>query len=88
MSLEWVRSWGYQLQNLTSSDAVNALAQSSYDLLVLDPTDTVAGDESFNAAQMVAQLHASSGEAGRPKEVVAYIDVGEAENYRTYWQSA
>lgn len=87
MSLEWVKSWGYQLQNLTASGAVSALAQSSYDMLVLEPTDTVAGSESFNAAQMVTQLHASTGEAGRAKEVIAYIDVGEAENYRSYWQS-
>jgi cysteinyl-tRNA synthetase len=33
-------------------------------------------------ADVVTRLH----EAGHPKLVIAYIDIGQAEEYRTYWQ--
>jgi cysteinyl-tRNA synthetase len=79
--LAGVERWAYQLQGLEEEGAIEALVASPYELLVLDPTRTVQGSEAFDAAGMVAALH----DAG--KLVLAYLDIGQAEDYRTYWQA-
>jgi cysteinyl-tRNA synthetase, unknown class len=71
----------YQIQGLENRGAIEALAESKYDLLVIEPMITLRGDEDFDAQGMVDRLHRSK--AGRM--VLAYIDVGQAEKYRTYW---
>jgi len=76
-----VRSFMYQLQDLETPAAIDALARSPYDLLIVEPTFTMTGDEHFDASALVAKL-----KAGKPgRLVVAYIDIGEAEDFRTYW---
>ena len=77
--LSRVRSWAYQIQGLEEDGAVTALVDSPYDLLVIEPTRTVIGSEGFDTAGLVRALHE------RGKLVLAYIDIGEAEDYRTYW---
>jgi cysteinyl-tRNA synthetase len=79
--LSKARTWMYQIQGLEKRGAIEALAESRYDLLVIEPMITLRGDADFNAKGMVDRLHRSK--AGRI--VLAYIDVGQAEKYRTYW---
>jgi cysteinyl-tRNA synthetase len=82
MALGDVKTWMYQIQELEADRAVGALARSPYDLLVVEPTATVKDSEAFDMRGMVAALH-----AGKPgRLVLAYLDVGEAEEYRTYWE--
>jgi cysteinyl-tRNA synthetase len=78
-SLSEVRSWAYQIQGLDEEGAADALANSSYEMLVIEPTRTFRGAEGFDTAGLVSRLHE------RGKLVLAYIDIGEAEDYRTYW---
>jgi uncharacterized protein (TIGR01370 family) len=79
--LKAVRTFMYQLQGLEEARAIDKLARSSYDLLVVEPTFTVKGSESFDAKGMVAKL-----KAGKPgRLVIAYVDTGEAERFRVYW---
>jgi cysteinyl-tRNA synthetase, unknown class len=75
----------YQLQDLDEPTAVAALAESDYDLLVVEPGNTLR-DEPADAAQRVDPLHAKP--AGGTRLVLAYIDIGEAEDYRSYWAEA
>jgi cysteinyl-tRNA synthetase len=85
--LEDVRFWAYQIQGLQDDGAINALAASRYDLLVLEPTRTDRDHPDFDARGMVRRLHASpASRDGTTKLVVAYIDIGEAEDWRYYWQ--
>jgi len=84
--LQAVSTWGYQIQGLERAGAVNALAASSYQMLVLEPTRTVLGEESFDTAGMVRRLKTLPG--GGRRLVIAYVDIGEAEDYRTYWQAS
>ena len=79
-SLNGVRSWAYQIQGLDRAGAADALANSPYDMLVIEPTRSAKGSEDFDTAGLVARLH------GRGKLVLAYIDIGEAEDYRVYWE--
>jgi cysteinyl-tRNA synthetase len=82
MALPAVKTFMYQLQNLEEPDAVTALANSDYDLLVVEPTSTTKGNDSFDMKAMVDKLR-----AGRPGRIVlAYLDACEAESFRTYWK--
>jgi cysteinyl-tRNA synthetase len=79
LNLRSVKSWAYQIQGLEEEGAVDALAHSDYDLVVVEPVRSLKGSEDFDTAGMVARLHAAG------KLVLAYVDVGEAEDYRRYW---
>ena len=78
MPLMQVRTFMYQLQGLENPSAVEALAKSDYDLLVVEPTATVRDQANFDMKAMVAKLH-----AGKPGRIVlAYLDAGQAESFR------
>ncbi len=80
-----VRHWLYLLDVELSGendDLVQQIAASAYDLVVLDfiPSDVSSTD--FPMARLVDRLH----DAPQPKLVIAYIDIAQAEDFRTYWQ--
>jgi cysteinyl-tRNA synthetase len=79
LNLRRVESWAYQIQGLDEEGAVDALVNSDYDLIVVEPVRSLRGAEGFDTAGMVARLHDEG------KLVLAYLDVGEAEDYRGYW---
>jgi len=86
--LDDVRFWGYQIQGISQPGMVDALVNSRYDMLVVEPTrtDWSSSDKDFDTKGMVARLQASKGSDGkRRKLVLAYIDIGEAEDWRWYW---
>jgi len=86
--LAQIRHWGYQIEGLTENGAVDALAESHYEMLVLEPTRTDWSSDAkfFNTNGMVARLKSKVNEAlGQPPLVIAYIDIGEAEDWRWYW---
>lgn len=74
-ALREVDSWGYQLQGID----LTTLENSAYDLLVIDYADEEG--QPFTA-QAIDRLHA------RGKIVLSYLSIGEAENYRPYWEPA
>ncbi len=63
--------WHYQLQNLTASD-VTVMEGDGINLLVTDPS----------AGMSVTEIKAINPECS----VYSYLSVGEAEDYRAYWQ--
>lgn len=97
MSINDVRFWGYQIRDIDSEagDSVDILVASAYDMLVLEPTRTdwsildngdLDGSAEFDTADMVARLKASMASDGEHRKlVIAYIDIGEAEDWRWYW---
>jgi len=76
-SLPAVNDFLYQLQNL---DLV-AIGNTAYDLVVMDYSSDGSEAGEFTAAQITALKH-SPGE----KIVLAYMSIGEVEDYRFYWQ--
>lgn len=76
--LLWAQSWHYQLDNID----VDLLAATSGDVLVID----------YAKAQGKVPLtredvaHIKSGPDGRERIILAYLSVGEAEEYRFYWR--
>lgn len=84
--LEKVRFWAYQIQKQDWDDNIDKLADSHYDLLVIDQTRSLQGDEDYDSKEDVAYLKDSANSRGGKKLVVCYVDVGEAESYRWYWE--
>lgn len=112
MPLADVKLWGYQIQDFYSQeegineDAINALVDSHYDMVVIEPgrtefhysydenrnlemtngvPDTGFGSE-FDTANFVRRIKGSKAGDGRHRKlVIAYIDIGQAENWRWYF---
>ena len=70
----------YQLQNID----LNAIGDTKFDLVVIDYS--VDGSESGEFT--VEEIDALKNSAGGLKRVLAYMSIGEAENYRFYWEES
>ena len=84
-----VKYWGYQIQDLDYPGAVDSLVASHYDMLVLEPTRTDWSSDTkyFDTAEMITRLKNSFASDGiHRKLIIAYIDIGEAEDWRWYWK--
>jgi len=75
-----VRSFLYQLQDIDLAE----IGRTCYDLIVIDYSSDGGEDGEFTAAE----IEALADSPGGPKSVLAYLSVGEAEDYRFYWQAA
>lgn len=71
-----VNDFTYQLQN---ADLV-AIGRTKFDLAIID----AANDDGVPWTK--AQITALKRSPGGDKRVLAYLSIGEAENYRAYWQ--
>ena len=70
-----ISSWAFQLQKPQLAN----LAESPYDLLVIDYSKDGSDTKRFSAKD-IAILHKFK------KTVLCYFSIGEAEDYRFYWQ--
>jgi len=77
-ALAAVNDFLYQLQDLD----LTAIGNTAYDLVVMDYSADGSEAGEFSADQIAALKHSPGGE----KIVLAYMSIGEAENYRFYWQ--
>lgn len=83
-----VQFWAYQIQGLSENGAVDRLVNSRYDLLVVEPTrtDWSSDDKYFDTLSMTERIKNSTAHDGISRKLVlAYIDIGEAEDWRWYW---
>lgn len=85
--LKQVKFWAYQIQMLDRPGAVDKLVASRYDMLVLEPTRSDRDTSDFDTKGMVQRLHNSPGANLERRIVLAYIDIGEAEDWRWYWKN-
>ncbi len=77
-SLTAAKNWGYQLQRVHTT-----LIPAPLDILVVD----YARDEGLQEARTVDEVEALRKRPdGTNRIVLAYMSVGEAENYRFYWR--
>jgi len=78
-TLDDVQSWAIQLQGLEQQASIDRMAGAGYGMVVVDPVSNVRGLEAFDTAAMVKRLRAGA-------ICLAYFNVGQAEDYRTYWR--
>jgi cysteinyl-tRNA synthetase len=76
-----IRSWGYQLQRANPE----RVAASPFDLVVVDYSHNGTESGRFSRAEVERMRKRPDG--GR-RVVLAYLSIGEAEDYRYYWNDA
>lgn len=77
-----VFSWFYHTGFELEEEKLTQMANSSYDMLVIEPIFTEAENLEYPIREALVQLKSE-----RPDRIVlAYIDIGEAEEWRYYWQ--
>lgn len=81
--LEGVEHWLYLIDVNLDRATIEQIVKSNYDMVVLDYIPSEAENRNYPMAEVVAGFH----DAEHPKLVLAYIDIGEAESYRSYWQT-
>lgn len=72
-------SWGYQLQDIDLQE----IEESGYQLLVIDYSEDGTDDEEYTSEEIDK---VKSGRSAR--KVISYISIGEAEDYRYYFQDS
>jgi cysteinyl-tRNA synthetase, unknown class len=77
-SLMSVKTWAYQLQGISISQIA---ADTSFDLVIIDYSIDGTDEGKFTTAE-IASIKSSG------KKVISYLSIGEAEDYRFYWQSS
>jgi cysteinyl-tRNA synthetase len=78
-ALTAAKSWGYQLQRIRPE----ALAVNPHDVFVLDYSRDGTDARALTAREIAALKTKPDGSR---RVVLAYLSIGEAENYRYYWQ--
>lgn len=79
-----VEHWLYVLDVDLELDTVDEVIESGHEMIVLDFIPSEANNTDYPMAEVVSGLH----NAPTPKLVLAYIDIGEAEDFRTYWEAS
>lgn len=78
-----VQSWAYQLQGIeAASPDWAALAVADTDLLVVDYADHGRPLSRADVAKLKVRRD------GQTRQVLAYLSIGEAEDYRYYWKAS
>jgi cysteinyl-tRNA synthetase len=79
-----VSTWMYQIQWLDENATIDELDNTQYDMLVVEPGFNFVEDQ-FDVDYLVPSLKQKPN--GDERILLAYIDIGQAEDYRTYWES-
>ena len=81
VSNKWkgINDWGYQLQNIN----IDKIRTTKFDLLVLDYSVNGEASGEFTRNDIISL----QGGPGGSKLIIAYLSIGEAEDYRYYWQA-
>lgn len=72
----------YQIQHLEEHSSIDLLSNTDYDMLVVEPGFNL-NQNPYDVTYMVSKLKNKSN--GDKRILLAYIDIGQAEEWRTYW---
>ncbi len=78
-----VSNFMYQIQYLEEHEAIDELAATDYDMLIVEPGFNLQEDP-YDINYIVNKLKTKSN--GDKRLLIAYIDIGQAEEWRTYWE--
>jgi cysteinyl-tRNA synthetase len=81
--LRAAQTWMYQIQDLDTDGAVEALAATDYPMLVIEPGHNFT-EFPYDTADIISKLRLRPD--GSRRLVLAYIDMGQAEEWRDYWE--
>jgi uncharacterized protein (TIGR01370 family) len=78
-------NWMYQIQWLDENATIDELDNTPYDMLVVEPGFNFK-EYPYNVNYLVPTLKQKPN--GDERILLAYIDIGQAEDYRTYWKDS
>jgi cysteinyl-tRNA synthetase len=85
--IEEVGQFAYNIMNVNTTEQREELVGSHFDMYVLEPVVTEQGEESFDIAGLVREIrNYIIANYHKNPIILAYSDVGQAENWRWYWQ--
>ncbi|MFQ5506744.1 MAG: endo alpha-1,4 polygalactosaminidase [Planctomycetota bacterium] len=79
-------SWAIQLQGVTLPGAADRLLEARVDMLVIEPCSSIRGMEMTSTRELVRRIRLSRGRSRERKLCIAYLNIGQAEDYRIYWR--
>ncbi|MEQ1755207.1 MAG: endo alpha-1,4 polygalactosaminidase [Micropepsaceae bacterium] len=85
IELSSVHDWLLLLNNDLEADVVAKIAASDYDMIVIDDVSSQKGNDATKSSSVVARLREKAD--GSPRLVFAYLNIGQAEDYRRYWKT-
>jgi len=80
-----ISTWMYQLQWLDDNANIRKLDNTDYDMLVVEPGFNFREDP-YDVNFLVSSLKRKPN--GKRRLLLAYIDIGQAEDYRIYWKKS
>ena len=87
MTLSAVKYWTYNIQDVNTDRQREELVGSHFDMYVLEPVITEKGEEAFDIAGLVQDIREHNIKTrGVDPLIIAYIDVGQAETWRWYYE--
>ncbi len=74
----------YQIQNLEEHIDIDKLAATDYDMLVVEQGFNIKNNP-YDVSYLINNLKIKPN--GEKRIILAYIDIGQAEDWRTYWKN-
>ncbi len=78
-----IKSWGYLLQNVR----ISSIVKSPFELVVIEPQLETDATRMLSRST-VNMMRSLPGKPENRRIIIAYISIGEAEDYRPYWKSS
>ncbi len=87
MQLSNIKYWAYNIQNVDTPQQREQLVGTHFDLYVLETVTTEKGQADFEMSQLVQDIRQYNIQTRNIDPIIlAYVDVGQAEDWRWYWQ--
>lgn len=82
-----VVSWAYNIQHVDTAQQRDELVGTHFDMYVLEPVVTEQGMSGFDIAGLIRDIRDYNiTNYGKRPIILAYVDIGQAEEWRWYWQ--
>lgn len=88
MQLADVKHWTYNIQDVHTDRQYDQLTDTNYDMYVLEVAVTEQGRRDYDIAGLVYDIRQHNiALRGLDPIILAYVDVGQAEDWRWYWRT-
>ncbi len=85
--LKDVKTFAYNIQDVDSASQWEELSKSHYDMYILEPCVTEKENENFDIQGLLKNIEQYNRiEFNKDPITLAYVDIGEAEEWRWYWK--
>ncbi len=89
MQLADVKHWTYNIQDVHTDRQYDQLVDTNYDMYVLEVAATEQGRRDYDIAGLVYDIRQHNiAVRGVDPIILAYVDVGQAEDWRWYWRTS